>query len=178
MKACVKCGAVDRYKSGECRPCAQRKSAERYANPQKRRYQLDYQQLPKIKEKRKYQKAAWDQSFKGWATHMWYAAKQRAKDRKIPFTLDREHLSKLLKKGSCPICGQEMRRNKRHGSKVNSPSLDRMVPGDGYTNTNVIVICHRCNTMKQAIPLSELPELLSKQSRAWRRVRKRLTRKR
>lgn len=32
MKPCIRCGAKDRNKSGECRPCKKSRDAERYAN--------------------------------------------------------------------------------------------------------------------------------------------------
>jgi hypothetical protein len=47
---------------------------------------------------------------------------------------------------TCPLCERVMQSGGR--SRKDSPSLDKILPGLGYTITNVWWICHDCNRQK------------------------------
>lgn len=47
----------------------------------------------------------------------------------------------------CPACGVAMAAGEFHRRNT-SPSLDRIVPGLGYTPENTIIICYSCNRRK------------------------------
>lgn len=50
----------------------------------------------------------------------------------------------------CPSCRRVMRRGamRRGGPRCTSPSLDRLVPSEGYTTANCVWICFLCNVRK------------------------------
>jgi hypothetical protein len=75
---------------------------------------------------------------------IFYAAKNRAKENNIPFSLVEED---VVIPRLCPILGIPLER----GTGVHhdeSPSLDRIVPELGYIRENVAVISYRANTLK------------------------------
>src|SRR5262249_47719260 len=68
--------------------------------------------------------------------HMLMWAKIRAKERNLPFNLNRED---LMIPEFCPVLGIPLRPGTRE-NKDNSPTLDRIIPELGYTRDNVRVI--------------------------------------
>lgn len=60
----------------------------------------------------------------------------------------------------CPICGRvlDWSKGEKKGVQPNSPTWDRKYNGDRLTLQNTWIICHRCNAMKQDVPLPELVE--------------------
>lgn len=78
-----------------------------------------------------------------------YNARNRAKERGVPFDLTEEYLESIWI-GVCPVF--QVRLNlPSHGDNkrtANKPSLDRLVPDKGYVPGNVIWISLRANQMK------------------------------
>lgn len=81
-------------------------------------------------------------------------AAARAKQRGLPFSLCPED---IFIPPYCPVCAEEMRVNdgKQPGDR-RSPTLDRILPGLGYIKHNIIVVCHRCNSIKNDASVAEL----------------------
>jgi len=78
-----------------------------------------------------------------------HAAKNRAKDRGVPFDLTEEYLESIWT-GVCPVFQVRLAFPSHGGNKrtANKPSLDRLVPDKGYVPGNVIWISLRANQMK------------------------------
>ena len=77
------------------------------------------------------------------------AARNRAKNRNLPFSITEEYLESIWT-GVCPVF-QVRLDLPRHGGTALSPakpSLDRLVPDRGYVPGNVIWISMRANQMK------------------------------
>ena len=83
-------------------------------------------------------------------------AKFRAKQKKMPFSLDVERIQKAIESGVCEVTGLpfDLRRGSRDGQSNGgrkspwSPSLDRRVPASGYTNHNTRVVVWIYNISK------------------------------
>lgn len=99
---------------------------------------------------------------------MFYAAKSRAKKSKIPFTIS---LSDLVIPERCPVFGIPLFWGTGHCSD-NSPSLDQIIPGKGYTPGNIQIISHRANTSKSNLSFEEFEKLYI----YWKSQRERLKR--
>lgn len=90
------------------------------------------------------------------AYRMWCSAKSHVrragKQQAIPFNLLPEDIHIP---GTCPLLGIPLQVSKKIHSP-NSPSLDRIIPADGYVKGNVQVISHRANAIKNDASLAEL----------------------
>ena len=91
-------------------------------------------------------------------------AKDRARKAGIPFDMSLEDVYDALNTsgGHCVYCGcllnfQLMKADMNQ--RRSSPSLDRIVPSKGYTSSNVVVCCYRCNAMKSDATPQELSRL-------------------
>lgn len=81
-------------------------------------------------------------------------AKERAKEKQIPFNLNLNFLVSIFpKKYMCPVLGIKMEWN---NNNRNSPSLDRLIPELGYVEENVCWISNKANVMKK----NRTPEIL------------------
>jgi hypothetical protein len=89
---------------------------------------------------------------------LWHAARGRARDQKIEFTLKPSdiHIPEI-----CPLLQVPLEKGTTGICRPNAPSLDRVIPGLGYTKENTWVISFRANTMKQNASLAELETLLA-----------------
>jgi hypothetical protein len=76
----------------------------------------------------------------------------RARKKNLPYNLTVEDIN--IPK-FCPVFGIELKFNK-NGMKNDSPSLDRIIPGNGYVANNVIVISMKANRIKADATLEEL----------------------
>lgn len=77
---------------------------------------------------------------------MWRRAKNRAKEQSINFNIDVSDINIPI---LCPILGIPLKENKgRPGAYKDSPSLDKIIPNDGYVKGNVQVISQQANQMK------------------------------
>lgn len=85
---------------------------------------------------------------------LWEAAKNRAKKRKIPFTIT---VDDIIIPATCPIFGIEIDwRNRDHAA-----SIDEVVQGLGYVPGNFCVVSGRANRIKSDASLQELQALVS-----------------
>lgn len=75
---------------------------------------------------------------------LYHAAKARARQRKLPFTIN---LSDIIIPNICPILGIPIQHHKGR-LKGDSPSIDRIYPTKGYVTGNIAVISHTANRMK------------------------------
>lgn len=77
--------------------------------------------------------------------------RQRAKEKSIPFNIDKED---IVIPDVCPVLGIKLERG---GSfKGNSPSVDKFIPELGYVKGNVHVISYRANSIKTDATLEEI----------------------
>lgn len=159
IRPCVKCGAMDRYASGDCRPCAKlRDSAYCAGNPEKRKatYAAYHAANP---EERKAKAAAWrvanpDRVSVGvaaWArknpdARRIYKQNRRARKTESGGTLSRDLSEKLFKlqKGMCPCCALPL---------GNDYHLDHKMPlalGGANEDDNMQLLRKICNLQKSA----------------------------
>ena len=84
--------------------------------------------------------------------------KGRAKRKGIIFTLTKELLRSMYtnQHGKCVYCTNEFDLNGTQHDHKRSPSIDRLIPEQGYVESNVVLCCHRCNTIKNDATLDEL----------------------
>lgn len=79
-------------------------------------------------------------------------ARQRAKNKNIPFSLTVEDISVP---SHCPILGIPLKRSIKILSD-NSPSLERIIPRNGYVPGNVMVVSFRANAVRRDASAKEL----------------------
>lgn len=85
---------------------------------------------------------------------MWAAAKARAKKAEVPFGISP---TDIVIPSHCPILGIPLfKRTGRQGGGPNSPSLDRIVPSEGYVWGNIVVISNRANRLKSDATIEEM----------------------
>jgi hypothetical protein len=92
------------------------------------------------------------------AYRMYHGAKQRAKNKNIPFDIDQDYIQKIIP-SHCPVLGIPL----LNGSGCfhdNSLSLDKIIPSKGYVKGNVCVISDRANRLKRDATLDELKKLV------------------
>lgn len=85
-------------------------------------------------------------------TYMLNRAKRRAKEQGVPFSISE---SDIVIPERCPLLGLELVFSKG-ASSDNSPSLDKIVPSEGYVAGNIQVISHKANAMKSNASLESL----------------------
>jgi hypothetical protein len=86
---------------------------------------------------------------------MFHNAQHRAKRKGIPFTIT---IDDIIIPETCPLLGIPLVSTNDKRDPRN-PSLDQIVPGQGYTPNNIQVISYRANVLKWDASLQEL-ELL------------------
>ncbi len=84
-------------------------------------------------------------------------AKVRALKAGVPFNLE---LQDIVIPEFCPILGMKLEHG-THKSHDNAPTLDRIIPSQGYVRGNVIVVSHRANRIKSDASLAELQNIVS-----------------
>lgn len=84
--------------------------------------------------------------------------KGRAGRKGVAFSLSKEfmHDMFLSQEGKCAYCAALLDLNATRYARRLSPSLDRLVPSFGYTESNLAICCHRCNAIKQDASPEEL----------------------
>jgi hypothetical protein len=89
---------------------------------------------------------------------MYMAAKFRAKQKNIPFTLKLSEMPDIPKK--CPVFGFDLEKGGNgHGLRDKSPSLDKIIPEKGYILGNVQIISGKANKMKSNATTEEIGKL-------------------
>ena len=95
----------------------------------------------------------WRQSGSGSISEMLSQARKRAKAAGIQFTVT---ATDVPIPELCPIFGKPLVRKDTQGPGPWSPSLDKIIPANGYTPGNVMVISHKANVMKNNATPEEL----------------------
>ena len=87
--------------------------------------------------------------------------KGRSKRKGLDFGLTKELLLGLMKSqhNTCVYCDSEFDMNGTQTDHRKSPSVDRLIPEQGYIESNVVLCCSRCNTIKNDASLKELQML-------------------
>ena len=89
-----------------------------------------------------------------------YAAKKRAKNSNIIFNITKDDILEVYPlDNKCPMLGIELLPNDRYSSD-NSPTLDRIIPKNGYVKGNILVISSRANRIKNDATIEELENIL------------------
>ena len=88
-------------------------------------------------------------NYKWRLTKLLAMAKNRAKEKQIPFNLDIEFLINLWEEtnGTCPISGRnfDLNQDVLYTVNINAPSIDRIVPALGYVKGNVRIVIYMVN---------------------------------
>lgn len=88
---------------------------------------------------------------------MYMAAKFRAKQQSIPFTLTLSEMPDIPER--CPVFGFKLEHRNGHGTFDRSPSLDKIIPEKGYVSGNVQIISGKANKMKSNATVEEVGRL-------------------
>ena len=96
---------------------------------------------------------------RGWTNlrigYTFYKLKKRAEENKIPMRVSKAFLISIFPEDSvCPVLGINM--DFGGDSRMDSPSIDRLVPELGYVPNNVIWMCQEANLIKSDRTSSEL----------------------
>lgn len=98
-----------------------------------------------------------------WRLKKLYAmAKNRARDKDVPFDIDMEHLLELWGEGFCSLSGIPLELGRSERGKVHpyAPSLDRIKPELGYTKGNVRIVCYQMNIAISEFGLEQFEEFI------------------
>lgn len=166
-KLCKKCNTTEKYirkqKTGktynQCVKCTLDKRKNKYkenggySNYNKKYYDRKKQRI-NDKKREKYKN-----NEELYIYHMLKRAEKRAEKSNIPFNLKQEDI-KIPE--YCPALNVklEIKNCGKKGPGPFSPSLDKIVPELGYINTNVIVISHKANQIKNNASISEIEKIL------------------
>ena len=96
---------------------------------------------------------------KGWVHNRirttFYKIKKRAKEKNLSMKISADFLISIFPKDSiCPVLGIEMEFG--GDTRMNSPSVDRLIPELGYVPENIVWVCQEANLLKSDRTSSEL----------------------
>jgi hypothetical protein len=93
----------------------------------------------------------------------WLAAKSRAIDKSIPFTITKEDLLTVWKaqNGKCAISGLDMTYELGEGRTYTNVSIDQVSPSKGYTVDNIQLVCMAVNQLKSDLDMDTILTLCS-----------------
>lgn len=165
MKPCRKCGSPERDKRGRCAPCKRRVQNDyRLRHPDRvreshRKYHAGCRASENERSRQRHQnnKERDRIASRNWRlAHtvriLWIGARRRAWQNDLAFDIAETDI--LIPK-VCPVLGIPLVVGKGHAHD-GSPSLDRIIPSKGYIKTNIVVISHRANTIKQNATADEI----------------------
>ena len=89
------------------------------------------------------------------AQQLWYGAFTRAKQKGLEIDITVEWITDKLIAGVCEATGSQLDQL----SKAFRPSLDRIVPDNGYTTTNTQVVCQMYNYAKNVFTDAEVLQM-------------------
>lgn len=69
--------------------------------------------------------------------------------------------NRLCSQQACECCNVKLDFSQKKIHNNISPTIDRVIPNQGYVENNLAVLCHRCNRLKNNALLSELENLLN-----------------
>lgn len=98
---------------------------------------------------REYDRARYESE---WARQAWHSARRRAAAAELPFNIAPED---IVVPELCPVLGIPIFLT-RGKAGPNAPSLDRIIPEDGYVRGNVIVVSWRANRLRSDGTSAEL----------------------
>jgi hypothetical protein len=170
-KTCTKCGNVrpleDFYFKADrgrhdswCKYCYQEASKRRRLDPDVREHDRlkndEYRSRPEYKAAQDKRRRAWDAAHfhRRWAHNTYFSHKRRGID--VRLTVDElENMAKTHE--HCMLCGKQLYWSpiRRGKTQQDTPTLDRINNEDFIDGTNVMVVCHKCNTMKNDLTLTE-----------------------
>ena len=93
----------------------------------------------------------------------WLAAKSRAMDKSLPFTITKEDLLTIWKSqnGKCAISGLDMTYELGEGRTYTNVSIDQVLPSKGYTVDNIQLVCMAVNQLKSDLDMDTILTLCS-----------------
>lgn len=156
-------------RAGTCKDCSnaysrrwKQENASRLAIVRRQQYAERYGPI----QRRKEQERRDNRPFRVRAQLLRGGMRQRAKQLELPFDSDVLTTDYLLawmhKTPTCPCCGVQLDYGFKHDRKPHddSPSIDQVIPGAGYTVDNVALICWRCNNLKRDATPDELQKVV------------------
>ena len=78
--------------------------------------------------------------------NLYYHARRRARVAGVPFELTQADVRAIIADWLCVYCESPV--GSFEGVRPNSVTLDRLIPALGYTRSNTVLACHRCNASK------------------------------
>lgn len=101
-----------------------------------------------------------------WARSAFNAAHSRAKAKGLPFNIILDDVVEQAASGCCVYCDFEpsFSRTKDQDRRT-APSLDRLVPSEGYVRGNIVLACMRCNMIKNEATADDLKRLCERVQR-------------
>jgi hypothetical protein len=165
MKTCSRCGeskpteAFSPRKRGgpqlkaHCKACASADTRARYeANPKRwLQYASEYRKDPSVRRKindRRNELRRQDP-----ALELWRLARVRARQKALAFNIE---VADVTVPATCPVLGIPLRWGCGKRQLDESPTIDRIVPANGYVKGNVCVISWRANRLKSDATPDEL----------------------
>ena len=103
-------------------------------------------------------------------TYQW--TKSRAQTKHVEFNLTMEFLQELIIKSDlkCSYCLKQLNFQRQYEDRWDAPSIDRIIPSLGYTQSNSLICCYRCNAIKNDATSDEL-YMLSEAVKHWTQIR-------
>ncbi len=97
-----------------------------------------------------------------WVDCVFSDVKSRATKNKLSFSLNKEFLYDTIKSqnSTCVYCEKPFNFQASKLERRQTPSLDRVIPTNGYTVENIVICCYRCNTIKNDASITELKKLV------------------
>lgn len=145
----------EQQKVQKCKRCGEEKLLSsfyinRVNGKEYHRNQCNSCEVLRVVSQRKLNKAISNEYGRTWRAHnrgslLTSLAKRRSKVKNIPFSLDATNIQKIIDKGVCQLTGIPF--NLTAGKTWDSPSLDQISPGKGYTVENTRVIILAANVM-------------------------------
>ena len=93
-----------------------------------------------------------------WLYNNFHNVKYRANKDNILFLITKEDLKNSLLENNmkCIYCKKELNFNGTPINRMNSPTIDRIIPKLGYIKDNITICCYRCNAIKSDANFDEL----------------------
>lgn len=89
----------------------------------------------------------------------------RAKKDKLPYDSFQklyDWLKPVFDEGKCEYCFKELDKSVDKGKcNIDSPSLDQIIPGEGYVIGNIILACFSCNRKKNNLRVDEMKNFIN-----------------
>jgi len=151
--------------AGWCRTCRREYGRAWRARNQKRlrsKARAYYERVERPKTRARQLARLQRQPHKERAKILRYGILFRARELGLP--IDAAHFTitrlteMLLAQPGCPCCGRLLDVSRKFDGKKNdaSPSVDRIIPSQGYVIGNVAILCWRCNNLKRDATADEL----------------------